>query len=52
MDALRERSVRLTAFLERLLDVVAARRPIEVITPRDPSDGARSSASWSTTPPP
>ena len=35
MDALRARSVRLTGFLERLLDVVAARRPIEVITPRE-----------------
>ncbi len=36
LDRLRERSVRLTAFLERLLDAVAARRPIEVITPREP----------------
>ena len=36
LDRLRERSVRLTVFLERLLDAVAARRPIEVITPRDP----------------
>ena len=37
MEALRERSVRLTGFLQRLLDVVASRRPIEVITPRDPA---------------
>ena len=35
-SALRARSVRLTAFLERLLDAVATRRPVEVITPRDP----------------
>jgi kynureninase len=28
--------VRLTAFLERLLDAVATRRPIEVVTPRRP----------------
>ena len=34
MGALRARSVRLTGFLERLLDVVAARRAVEVITPR------------------
>src|SRR5207342_2203377 len=37
MAALRARSVRLTGFLERLLDVVAARRPVEVITPREPA---------------
>ena len=37
MEALRERSVRLTGFLERLLDVVASRRPVELITPRDPA---------------
>ena len=36
MDALRARSRRLTAFLEELLDVVAARRPVELITPREP----------------
>ena len=36
MDALRARSVRLTGFLERLLDVVAARRKVELITPREP----------------
>ncbi len=36
LDRLRDRSVRLTAFLERLFDAVAGRRPIEVITPRDP----------------
>lgn len=37
IDALCERSVRLTAFLERLLDAVAVRRRIEQITPRDPA---------------
>ncbi len=37
MPALRARSLRLTGFLERLLDAVAARRPLEVITPRDPA---------------
>ena len=36
MEALRARSMRLTGFLERLLDAVAARRPVAVITPRDP----------------
>ncbi len=36
MDALRARSVRLTGFLERLLDVVASGRKLEVITPREP----------------
>jgi kynureninase len=36
MDALRARSVRLTGFLERLLDAVARRRPIELLTPRQP----------------
>jgi kynureninase len=36
LNRLRERSMRLTAFLERLLDAVATRRPIEVVTPRDP----------------
>jgi kynureninase len=36
MTALRARSVRLTGFLARLLDAVARRRPIEVLTPRDP----------------
>jgi kynureninase len=36
MEQLRARSVRLTGFLERLLDVVADRRPIHVLTPRDP----------------
>jgi kynureninase len=36
MDALRARSRRLSGFLEELLDEVAARRPLEVITPRDP----------------
>lgn len=36
IDALRARSVRLTAYLERLLDEVAATCPITVMTPRDP----------------
>lgn len=36
MPALRERSLRLTGYLERLLDEVTPRRPMEVITPRDP----------------
>jgi len=35
LDALRARSVRLTGFLERLLDAVAGRHPVELITPRD-----------------
>jgi kynureninase len=33
---LRARSIRLTGFLERQLDAVAARRRIEIVTPRDP----------------
>lgn len=36
MTALRERSERLTGYLERLLDEVTANRPITVVTPRDP----------------
>jgi kynureninase len=36
MPALRERSVRLTGYLESLLDDVVATRPMEVVTPRDP----------------
>lgn len=36
MDALRARSVRLTGFLERLLDVVADRRAVDLVTPRQP----------------
>jgi kynureninase len=36
IDALRQRSVRLTGYLESLLDDDAAFGPIEVITPRDP----------------
>ncbi|MGS2616887.1 kynureninase [Micromonospora sp. LZ34] len=36
MPALRERSVRLTGYLERLLDEVTANRPLTVVTPRDP----------------
>jgi len=36
MEALRARSIRLTGFLERLLDDVATRRPIAIVTPRQP----------------
>lgn len=36
MTALRERSVRLTGYLERLLDEVTATRPLTVVTPREP----------------
>lgn len=36
MPALRARSVRLTGYLQSLLDEVCAARPAEVITPRDP----------------
>ncbi|MEV5694409.1 kynureninase [Micromonospora globbae] len=36
MPALRERSLRLTGYLERLLDEVTADRPLTVVTPRDP----------------
>ena len=37
MSALRERSVRLTGYLESLLDEVAATRPLSIVTPRDPT---------------
>ncbi|MEU8026217.1 MULTISPECIES: kynureninase [Micromonospora] len=37
MPALRERSLRLTGYLERLLDEVTADRPLTVVTPRDPA---------------
>ncbi|MEH1056451.1 kynureninase [Micromonospora sp. CPCC 206171] len=37
MPALRERSVRLTGYLERLLDEVTSGRPLTVVTPRDPA---------------
>ena len=37
MEALRVRSLGLTGFLERLLDAVAARRPLELVTPRHPA---------------
>ena len=37
LPALRARSLRLTAYLEQLLDAVAARRPLELVTPRDPA---------------
>ncbi|MEV4811619.1 kynureninase [Micromonospora avicenniae] len=36
MPALRERSLRLTGYLQRLLDEVVAGRPLTVVTPRDP----------------
>jgi kynureninase len=35
MAALRERSIRLTGYLERLLDEVTATAPVTVLTPRD-----------------
>ncbi|MDM4720398.1 kynureninase [Micromonospora sp. WMMA1363] len=37
MPALRGRSVRLTGYLEKLLDEVSAARPLTVVTPRDPA---------------
>ncbi|BCJ68899.1 kynureninase [Polymorphospora rubra] len=37
MATLRERSLRLTGYLEELLDEVTANRPLTVITPRDPA---------------
>ena len=37
LDTLRHKSVRLTAYLESLLDLVCANRPMRVITPRDPA---------------
>ena len=37
MPALRERSVRLTGYLESLLDVVAAERRMQILTPREPA---------------
>ncbi|GLK12699.1 kynureninase [Streptosporangium carneum] len=37
MAELRARSVRLTGYLESLLDEVTATRPISVVTPRDPA---------------
>ncbi|HEU4948578.1 MAG TPA: kynureninase [Kribbella sp.] len=36
MTALRERSIRLTGYLERLLDGITPGRPLEIVTPRDP----------------
>ena len=36
MPALRERSLRLTAYLQELLDEVTSDRPLTVVTPRDP----------------
>jgi kynureninase len=37
IDTLRARSVRLTGYLESLLDEVATTRPLTIITPRDPT---------------
>ncbi len=37
LDSLRARSIRLTGFLERLLDAVAVRRKLRMVTPRDPT---------------
>jgi kynureninase len=37
MRALRERSLRLTGYLEALLDVIVAERRVEILTPRDPA---------------
>src|SRR6185503_11737170 len=37
IQALRERSVRLTGYLEALLDVVVAERRAHVLTPREPA---------------
>jgi kynureninase len=37
MDVLRERSIRLTAYLEKLLGSVTATRALQVITPTDPA---------------
>ena len=37
MPALRERSLRLTGYLEALLDVIVAERRVEILTPRDPA---------------
>jgi kynureninase len=36
MDALRAKSIRLTGYLESLLDNVCRGRPLQVLTPRDP----------------
>jgi kynureninase len=36
IDTLRERSIRLTGYLERLLDGITATRPIGLVTPREP----------------
>jgi kynureninase len=37
MPALRERSLRLTGYLESLLDLIVAERRAEILTPRDPA---------------
>ena len=37
MPALRERSLRLSGYLESLLDVVVAERRVQILTPRDPA---------------
>jgi kynureninase len=36
MVALRERSLRLTAYLEKLLDEITPTRPLDLVTPREP----------------
>ena len=36
MPALRARSLRLTGYLEKLLDEITPTRPLTVLTPRDP----------------
>lgn len=37
MRSLRQRSIRLTGYLEALLDEVAAHRDVQIVTPRDPA---------------
>ena len=46
MPALRERSLRLTGYLESLLDVVVAERARAVLTPRDARRAAAASSRW------
>ena len=49
MPALRERSVRVTGYLESLLDVVAAERRMQILTPASRRAAAASSRSPSPT---